>query len=101
MNVLIIKLGAAGDVVRTTTLLRRLSGRITWLTEVKKTALLEGVQEGLTCVCWAQHEQTKDTVYDLVINREDTQEIGSFLKVVNYKQLFGAYLGSENSLRYT
>jgi len=29
MNVFIIKLGAAGDVVRTTTLLRRLSGQIT------------------------------------------------------------------------
>src|SRR5438067_3698951 len=37
MNVLIIKLGAAGDVVRTTTLLRRLSGQITWLTEAKNT----------------------------------------------------------------
>jgi len=46
MNVLIIKLGAAGDVVRTTTLLRRLRGRITWLTEEKNTVLLEGVKEG-------------------------------------------------------
>jgi heptosyltransferase-2 len=101
MNVLIIKLGAAGDVVRTTTLLRRLTGQITWLTEAKNAALLGGVKEGLTCVCWEQREQTKDTLYDLVINLEDTREIGSFLKVLNYKQLFGAYLGSGNSLRYT
>ena len=71
MNVLIIKLGAAGDVVRTTTLLRRLTGQITWLTEAKNTVLLEGVKEGLKCVCWEQRDQTKDTLYDLVINLED------------------------------
>ena len=101
MNVLIIKLGAAGDVVRTTTLLRRLDGQITWLTEAKNTVLLEGVKEGLKCVCWEQRDQTKGTLYDLVINLEDTQEIGSFLKLLEYKQLFGAYLDSGNSLRYT
>src|SRR5438477_3579442 len=101
MNVLIIKLGAAGDVIRTTTLLRRLGGQITWLTEAKNTALLQGVKEGLKCVCWEQRDQTKGTLYDLVINLEDTQEIGSFLKLLEYKQLFGAYLDSGNSLRYT
>jgi heptosyltransferase-2 len=101
MNVLIIKLGAAGDVVRTTTLLRRLSGRITWLTEAKNTVLLEGVREGLKYVCWEQRDKTKGTLYDLVINLEDTQEIGSFLKLLKYRQLFGAYLDSGNSLCYT
>lgn len=101
MNVLIIKLGAAGDVVRTTTLLRRLTGRITWLTEAKNTALLEGVKDGLKCVSWEQRDQTKGTRYDLVINLEDTHEIGSFLKLLKYKQLFGAYLDSGSSLRYT
>ena len=101
MSVLIIKLGAAGDVVRTTTHLRRLDGQITWLTQAKNTVLLEGVKEGLKCVCWEQRNQTKGTPYDLVINLEDTQEIGSFLKLLEYKQLFGAYLDSGNSLRYT
>ena len=101
MNVLIIKLGAAGDVVRTTTLLRRLHGQITWLTQAKNTVLLEGVKEGLKCVRWEQRDQTRGTLYDLVINLEDTQEIGSFLKLLEYKQLFGAYLDSGNSLRYT
>jgi ADP-heptose:LPS heptosyltransferase len=32
MNVLILKLNATGDVVRTTTLLHRLQGDITWIT---------------------------------------------------------------------
>ena len=53
MKVLIVKLGAAGDVVRTTTVLRRLSGHITWLTEAKNTVLLEGVKEGLKAMCKA------------------------------------------------
>jgi heptosyltransferase II len=101
MNVLIIKLGAAGDVVRTTALLRRLSGNITWLTEAKNTVLLEGAKEGLKCVYWEQRDQTKGTLYDLVINLEETEEIGSFLKLLKYKQLFGAYLDSGNTLRYT
>jgi heptosyltransferase-2 len=101
MNVLIIKLGAAGDVVRTTPLLRRLDGQITWLTEAKNTAFLEGVKDGLKCLCWEQRDQTRETPYDLVINLEDTQEIGSFLKLLEYNQLFGAYLDSGNSLRYT
>jgi heptosyltransferase-2 len=101
MNVLIIKLGAAGDVVRTTTLLRRLGGQITWLTEAKNAVLLEGVKEGLKCVCWEQRDQIKGTLYDLVINLEDMQEIGSFLKLLEYRQLFGAYLDSGNSLCYT
>ena len=101
MKVLIIKLGAAGDVVRTTTLLRRLGGEITWLTGAKNTVLLEGVMEGLKCLCWEQRDQTRDTLYDLIINLEDTLQIGSFLKLLEYKQLFGAYLDSGNSLRYT
>jgi lipopolysaccharide heptosyltransferase II len=101
MKVLVIKLGATGDVVRTTTLLRRLRGEITWLTEAKNTVLLEGVKEGLKCVCWEQRHQTTSTLYDLVINLEDTQEIASFLRFLEYKHLFGAYLDSGNSLRYT
>jgi hypothetical protein len=59
------------------------------------------VKEGLKCVCWEQRDQIKSTLYDLVINLEDTKEIGSFLKLLEYKQLFGAYLDSVNSLRYT
>lgn len=101
MNVLIVKLGAAGDVVRTTTVLRWLSGQITWLTEAKNTVLLEGVKEGLKCVSWEQRNQTKGTPYDLVINLEDTHDVGSFLELLEYKQLFGAYLDSGKSLRYT
>jgi hypothetical protein len=46
---LIIKLGATGDVVRTTSLLRRLNGEITRLTEGKNIVLLEGLKDSLRC----------------------------------------------------
>ena len=40
MNILIIKLGATGDVVRTTPLLRHFKGSVTWLTTAKNSLLL-------------------------------------------------------------
>ena len=42
MSVLIIKLGATGDVVRTTQLFRRLDGPVSWITAENNLALLEG-----------------------------------------------------------
>jgi ADP-heptose:LPS heptosyltransferase len=74
VNVLIIKLGAAGDVVGTTTLLRRLPGQITWLTEAKNTGLLQGVHNHLKCIGWEQRYQAKDVLYDLALKSEDSYE---------------------------
>lgn len=101
MKVLIIKLGATGDVVRTTPLLRRLVGETTWLTEAKNTVLLEGLKLDLRCVSWEQRQQLPDTIYDLAINLEDSLEVGRYLKTLKFKQLFGAYVDSDNRLRYT
>ena len=41
MSVLIIKLGATGDVVRTTPLLRRLDGSVSWVTAENNLPLLK------------------------------------------------------------
>jgi len=41
MSVLIIKLGATGDVVRTTPLLRRLDGPVSWITAENNLTLLQ------------------------------------------------------------
>ena len=35
------------------------------------------------------------------INLEDTIEVGLFLRTVNHKQLFGAFVDSQNTLRYS
>ena len=71
MSVLIIKLGATGDVVRTTPLLRRLDGSVSWVTAGNNLALLQGIDREVRCVSWENRNRVADTAYDLVINLED------------------------------
>src|SRR3981081_1630079 len=101
MNVLIVKLGATGDVVRTTPLLSQLSGHITWLTAAKNTVLLEGLTSNLRCFSWELRDLASDITYDLIINLEDSLEVGLYLKTLQPRQLFGAYADAENKLCYT
>jgi len=56
MNVLIVKFGATGDVVRTTPLLNRLSGHFSWLTAAKNSVLLKGINHNLRCFSWMKRE---------------------------------------------
>src|SRR5437867_3488294 len=101
MNVLLIKLGATGDVVRTTPLLRHLDGGVTWLTAAKNSVLLDGLTDNLRCLSWEQRAKALDCDYDLAINLEDTVDVAQFLGTVNCHEIFGAYVGSNNSVRYT
>lgn len=101
MNVLIVKLGATGDVVRTTPLLRRLEGHITWLTEAKNLGLLQDPTEKLRVFSWEERNQVRDRHYDLIINLEDTHDVALFLKTLEFTRLFGAHVDSENILTYT
>ena len=101
MNLLVIKLGATGDVVRTTPLMHRFAGYITWVTEAKNKPLLEGVSENLRSLSWEERFKALDQHYDLAINLEDTMDVAQFLKSVRYEETFGAYVDSTNTLRYT
>jgi heptosyltransferase-2 len=101
MSVLIIKLGATGDVVRTTPLLRRLDGPVSWITAESNLALLEGIDRELRCVSWENRKRIADTTYDLVINLEDDRETSSFLEGLKFRQLFGAYLEGNDQPTYT
>jgi heptosyltransferase-2 len=101
VNILIVKLGATGDVVRTTPLLRRLSGTVTWLTAAKNTVLLECLADNLRQFPWEARARALDISYDLAINLEDTLEVALFLKSVRPAEIFGAYVDSDGSLHYT
>ena len=101
MDTLIVKLGATGDVVRTTALLRRLSGKITWLTAARNTPLLDGVAENLRCFSWEERAKVLEADYDLAINLEDTFEVAAFLRTVTCREICGAYLKSYGTLEYT
>jgi len=101
MNTLIIKLGATGDVVRTTPLLEKLEGKITWITEAKNIPLLEGLEKNLRSLSWERRSTVAGEPYDLVINLEDTQESGGFVGTLKYDRLFGAFLDADGKLVYT
>src|SRR6266403_1328181 len=101
MSVLIIKLGATGDVVRTTPLLRRLDSSVSWITAENKVALLQGIEREVRCVSWENRNRVADTAYDLVINLEDDRESSFFLKELRFEQLFGAHLNGDDQLAYT
>jgi ADP-heptose:LPS heptosyltransferase len=101
VNTLIVKVGATGDVVRTTPLLSRLKWQVTWLTASKNTVLLEGLNCDLRCLSWEERAKVSNHQYDLVINLEDTLDVAEFLKTVRCGEIFGAYVGSNGSVTYT
>ena len=101
MDVLVVKLGAAGDVVRTTSLLRSLAGEITWLTDPKNTVLLQDLPQDIRCVSWDKRDSCRDRSYDLVVNLEDTLEVATYLATVDHQRLWGAQLGADKSVVYT
>jgi len=101
MNILILKLGATGDVVRTTPLLSRLQGSVTWITSAKNSVLLDGLSDNLRYFSWEDRAKTLDRSYDLAINLEDTLEVALFAKSVGPREIFGAYADSSNGLNYT
>jgi ADP-heptose:LPS heptosyltransferase len=101
VNILIVKLGATGDVVRTTPLIVRLSARITWLTVEKNKELLEGLNGAVQCFSWNEREQILGSHYDLVINLEDTAEVASFVQTLPAAQICGAYLDRAGHFAYT
>lgn len=101
MNVLIIKLGALGDVVRTTPLLRALEGKITWVTAARAVPLLKGnpyinrihsIEDG--------RDVLKGEKYGLVINLEDDEEAAKLASDCGKATIVGAYMG-EQGIRYT
>jgi ADP-heptose:LPS heptosyltransferase len=101
MKVLVIKLNATGDVVRTTSLLRRLDADVTWITAKGNVPLLDGVRPNVRCLAWEDRARAGDTAYDLAISLEDEPETAAFLREVRHARVFGASLAADGSVRYS
>ena len=101
MQILIIKLGATGDVVRTTTLLHVLEGEIHWLTSENNKVMLEGSEKIAEIISWSQRDRLQGRQYDLVINLEDTPDVAALLAGLKFIDLYGAYLNSSGIMDYT
>jgi heptosyltransferase-2 len=98
---LIVKLNATGDVLRTTPLLRRLPGQVTWITAPNNLDLLHGLSTRMECLPWADRQRALGTEFDLLINLEDEPETGAFASEVRCTRRFGAYLDGTGTVRYT
>lgn len=100
-KILILKLNATGDVVRTTALLRALPGSVTWITDTKNRVMVDGLREGMQCLTWEERQRACRQSYDLVINLEDEPEVAGFATALKSDRIFGAYLNGHDAVCYT
>lgn len=100
-DVLIIKLGATGDVVRTTPLIAALSSNVTWITADKNEVLFNGLNGSVRGISWSDRKQARDQSYDLLLNLEDTVDVASFAKSISADERCGACLNAVGTLSYT
>jgi hypothetical protein len=82
-------------------LITRLSGDITWVTAAKNAVLINDLKDNVRCFSWEERQRVLDTRYDLCINLEDTLDVAQFLKTARCGEIFGAYVNSDGSLKYT
>lgn len=101
MKTLIIKLGATGDVVRTTTLLHELEGEVHWLTSDLNTIMLAKAPKVERIIAWSKRKILKGDSFDLVINLEDSMEAAILQRTIQFKMLFGAYMDENDQMVYT
>lgn len=97
---LIVKLGAAGDVVRTTPLLRLLADHeVEWITSPASAPLLSGT---LARVHASAAEIPVGAFYDLVISlEEDFEQLSQIHSRLRCRQIIGAYPASAGRVHYT
>jgi len=100
VSILMAKLNAIGDVVRTTALLRALRQGVTWVTDDANSELLRPL-ENVRCITWSERDQVLDRHYDLLINLEDDAPVAQFARGVSHTRLFGAYLDDNGAVRYS
>ncbi|MEK7233001.1 MAG: glycosyltransferase family 9 protein [Elusimicrobiota bacterium] len=91
-EILIIKLGALGDVLRTTPLLRRLGGRVTWVTRREAFPLLAGNPRIERLVPVEDGDAIRARAYDLVINFDEDDLACRLASTVRARRRVGACL---------
>ncbi len=106
MHIALIKLGALGDVVRTTSLLpglKRLEPEmeLTWVTDPAAVPLI-GYNADVRFVRTAEEPGSwRDVAYDWVISLDDSRVACHLASALRSAQLSGAYRAADGTLRYT
>lgn len=99
-NTLIIKTGAAGDVVRTTSLLNALDGPVFWVTAEKNKPLLPDDEQLFILSLAEANQKIVNKKFDLVLSLEEDRDCAKFAGKVNADELVGLYL-EHDQIRYT
>ncbi|HEX4373831.1 MAG TPA: glycosyltransferase family 9 protein [Puia sp.] len=98
---LIIKTGAAGDVVRTTVLLNALPEKITWLVDEKYIDILPRDHPHLEKIISIQNaEELLSEEFDLIISLEENLQCAMLASKIVSKKITGVYF-ADNNLKYT
>lgn len=93
-NILIIKTGAAGDVVRTTSLLNALEGNIYWVTSPGNKWLLPDDMPNLVALTVQEaFHSLKDVLFELVVSLEEDDECARLAGAMQSHELTGVYPG--------
>jgi heptosyltransferase-2 len=99
-NILIIKLGAIGDVVRTTPLLRVLDGNIIWVTGAESEPLLPE-KTSLKKTTNLDPSNFESMEFDLVLSLDDDIEAANLASKVKAKNIVGSILDERGEISYT
>lgn len=103
MNILLVKLGAIGDVLRTTSLLPGLAekyspAKIDWIASKRSKEILLNNPFIQNIFIWEEREDLGE--YDMVIGLEDERESCELVSKVKSAKIFGAYL-EKGKITYT
>jgi heptosyltransferase-2 len=100
-NILIIKTGAAGDVVRTTSLLNVLEGNIYWVTSPGSKLLLPGDMPHLRSFTLEEAPESLINIhFDLVISLEEDNSCARLAGEMKTHELAGVYI-NHDKVAYT
>lgn len=104
MKIAIIKIGATGDVVRTSVLLHLYKNDdVTWITSRMNIGVLPFQQLNLSKVIAIEDLKSSDELreyFDLVISLDDDFKCATLAASLNAKEIFGAYVRN-NKIIYT
>jgi len=100
-KILICKIGALGDVVRTTPILRVLNGEIFWLTSKVGKEILPKIKK-LKIFTLNEFKKIKNLSFDLILNLEEDENLVKEISALKTKKIIGVYFDFKNNkISYT
>lgn len=101
-NILLIKTGAAGDVVRTTVLLHALQGAVTWVIDARYLDILPDHHPALHRICTIDEAPVllRDETFDLTISLEEDTACTQLASAIATRRLIGVY-ATDQGTAYT